>query len=111
MLCLALLWSWQLTSWNALHKQLTDVQKAQGFIQDSLRVIKDIFNHIDPSHPGHIMVTTVIAYVPYYTACHISAIKGGEVDIPVSDYRYFGDMEFCCKWQQNMRKVRLARNH
>ena len=44
---------------------------------------------------------------PYYTAWHISAIKGGEADIPIYDYRYFGNMAFCCKWQQNTRKVGL----
>ena len=53
------------------------------------------------------MVTTIIAFGPYYTACHISALKGGELDVPTSDNRYIGDMEFCCKWQQDMRKVGL----
>ena len=56
--------SWGLTSWNALHKYLTDIQKAQMFIQYSLHVVKNIFNHINPNHPGHIMVTTIIAFGP-----------------------------------------------
>ena len=38
---------------------------------------------------------------------HISALKSGESDIPIADYRYFGDKAFGHKWQQNMRKVGL----
>ena len=54
------------------------------------------------------MVTTIVAYYgPNYTAHHISAIKSGEPDIPISDYRYFGDLSFCGKWQENMKKVGL----
>ena len=44
---------------------------------------------------------------PYYTAQHISPLKGDELDVPISDYRYFGKMSFCHRWQQNTRKVGL----
>ena len=53
------------------------------------------------------MITTIVAFGPYYTARHISAQKGGESDISIPDYRYFGDMAFCHNWQQNMKKVGL----
>ena len=72
-------------------------------------MVKNIFSHINPKHPGHIMIATIVALGPYYTACHISALKGGKSDIPISNFRYFGDWghSFCCKWQQNMKKVGL----
>ena len=82
---------------------LMNVKNAQEFIQESLGVVKDIFKDIDQNHPGHIMVTTIVAFGPYYTARHIFAIKSNESDIPISNI----DMAFCRKWQQNMRKVVL----
>ena len=87
------------------------VQKAQEFIQNSLHVVKEIFKDIDQNYPGHTMVTMVVAFGPYYTAPHISAIKSGEKDIPISDCRYFGDMAFCCKWQQNTKKAGIETTH
>ena len=53
------------------------------------------------------MVTTIVACGPYYTACHIPAIKSGETNIPISNYRYFGGLAFCQKWQAYMKKVGL----
>ena len=88
---------WGITSWNNLHEHLTDIQKAQKFIKGSLHVDRSIFNHIDPQHPGHITISTIVAFGPYNTAHHISALKGGESDIPINNYRYFGDMAFCRK--------------
>ena len=57
--------SWQLTSWNSLHEQLTNVQKAQEFIQNYLHIVKDIFKDIDQNHPGHVMITTIVTFGPY----------------------------------------------
>ena len=98
---------WGLKLWNALHEHLTDVNKAQSFINGSYHVVRSIFSRIDPKHPGHVMITTIVAFGPYYTARHISALKSGKSDMPISVYRYFGDKAFCRKWQQNMRKVGL----
>ena len=53
------------------------------------------------------MITTIVAYGLYYTARHISALKDGESNIPISDYRYFGDKAFGRTWQHNMRQVGL----
>ena len=53
------------------------------------------------------MVATIVGYGPYYAGRHVSAIKNGESDVSISDYRYFGDMAFCRTWQQTMRKIGL----
>ena len=42
---------WGITSWNDLHEHLTDVQKAQNFIQGTLHVVRSILNHTDHKHP------------------------------------------------------------
>ena len=90
---------WHFTSWESLSEELSeeqsDFQVAKKFIYETGCNKQSMYWKADMSHLGHLMFATVATYEPYYAAQHVAKLLSGEVDVPISDYRLFGDLAFC----------------
>ena len=97
------LWfSWQFTSWELLQERLSDKDEAKQFVIETVALVKQMFQHVPQDHPGHVMVSTIASYGPYYAGRHVFNIKAKRTEVPISDYRLFGDPAFCRTWKKNL---------
>ena len=86
---------WHFTLWESLSEEQSDFQVAKKFIYETGCNKQSMYWKADMSHLGHLMFATVAANGPYYAAQHVAKLPSGEVDVPISDYRLFGDLAFC----------------